>query len=182
MILDWRPLWNSRCTMSECSLSSSKFVVTSDAFGCHGKSGEGWVRGSAGYPLTILEIACRVLTCTNFSRVEASSKVYISSNAIILEGKNLWLRWHVPDSLKRNEGCQIPIAANMDAQDDNADIRLYRASADLLPDIDTRIKELLAKNPHTKPSPGRRLRTTDTQTRKLICLVSHLLGDFRSMG
>lgn len=68
----------------------------------------------------------------------------------------------------------------MDAPDDNRDIKLYQASADLLPNISRRLDELLTGNPHLGMPSNEYLWVADSQIQKLISLVSNTLGDRRT--
>jgi hypothetical protein len=62
----------------------------------------------------------------------------------------------------------------MDAPEDTKDIKLYRASADLLPDISRRFDELLQVTLDTRKivAPDQQLWVADSQLEKLISLVS----------
>jgi hypothetical protein len=65
----------------------------------------------------------------------------------------------------------------MDAPEDNRDIKLYRASADLLPDISRRLDELLTNGSDTGKLVEYPLWVADSQTQKLISLVSNFLHE-----
>jgi hypothetical protein len=65
----------------------------------------------------------------------------------------------------------------MDAPEDNRDIKLYRASADLLPDISRRLDELLTNGADAGKSVDYPLWVADSQTQKLISLVSNFLHE-----
>jgi len=60
----------------------------------------------------------------------------------------------------------------MDAPEDTKDIKLYRASADLLPDISRRLDELLdVTHPRKTVALNQQLWVADSQLYKLISLV-----------
>lgn len=63
----------------------------------------------------------------------------------------------------------------MDAPDDNRDVKLYRASADLLPDILRRLNELLTTASDIEKSSDQQPWVPDSQIQKLISLVSNVL-------
>jgi hypothetical protein len=62
----------------------------------------------------------------------------------------------------------------MDAPEDTKDIKLYRASADLLPDISRRLDELLQVTLDTRKivAPDQQLWVADSQLENLVSLVS----------
>lgn len=68
----------------------------------------------------------------------------------------------------------------MDALDDNKDIKLYRASADLLPEITKRLDTLLVGCLDAKEAPGHQIWVADSEIQKLISLVSNFPGGSRS--
>jgi hypothetical protein len=67
----------------------------------------------------------------------------------------------------------------MDAPDDNRDIKLYRASADLLPEIARRLSDLLTGISDCKKPPEDQLWIPDSQTQKVISLVRNDLSDLK---
>ncbi len=75
------------------------------------------------------------------------------------------------------EGCDDLLIAMMDAPDDNRDIKLYRASADLLPEISRRLDELLTGISNAGNPPAHQPWIADSQTQKLISLVSNFPVD-----
>ena len=64
----------------------------------------------------------------------------------------------------------------MDAPEDNRDIKLFRASADLLPEIARRLGNLLTGLLETKEPLDHQLWVPDSQVLKLIHLVSNTSG------
>jgi hypothetical protein len=61
----------------------------------------------------------------------------------------------------------------MDAPEDTKDVKLYRASADLLPDISRRLDEMLnVTHPRNVVALNQQLWVADSQLYKLISLVS----------
>lgn len=69
----------------------------------------------------------------------------------------------------------------MDAPEDNRDIKIYQASADLLPDISRRLDELLEGPSDARNAHDHQLWVADSQLGKLISLVSSSLGGSRGL-
>jgi hypothetical protein len=65
----------------------------------------------------------------------------------------------------------------MDAPDDNRDIKLYRASVDLLPEISQRLGGLLTGIFGSREPPDHQLWVSDSQVQKLVILVSNFFDD-----
>ena len=65
----------------------------------------------------------------------------------------------------------------MDAPDDENDVKLHRASADLLSDISSRIDELLTATSMAEEPLDQPIWVPDSQIEKLNSLVSTFLGD-----
>lgn len=61
----------------------------------------------------------------------------------------------------------------MDAKDDNADIKLYRASRDLLPELCTKIPRLVWSRYHDASSRTYRSWVLFSKTEELVHLVSY---------
>jgi hypothetical protein len=70
----------------------------------------------------------------------------------------------------------------MDAPEDNRDIKLYRASADLLPEIVRRLGDLLTDISDSRKPPEHQLWVSDSQTQKLISLVRKFLNKLKDSG
>lgn len=67
----------------------------------------------------------------------------------------------------------------MDAPDDNKDIKLYRASVDLLSEISQQLSDLLIAASDTKEPPEHQLWVPDSQVRQLVNLVSNFFDDWK---
>lgn len=65
----------------------------------------------------------------------------------------------------------------MDAPDDYKDVKLYRASSDLLAEITRRLGDLLTGLSDTKETSDHHPWVPDAQVQKLINLVSDTAGD-----
>lgn len=65
----------------------------------------------------------------------------------------------------------------MDAPEDNRDVKLYRASADLLPDLIRRLDGILTRLSDSKQPYDQQVWVADSNIHRLISLVSKILDE-----